>query len=149
MDLTTVYCNLGDFYRNFNFEAPHDLLLGPLRLRQRCTSLNPSELMTILVMFHQSQGYRNFKGYYTEQVLGRWHREFPDAPSYTRVVQLLPRVLWPLAHYLGSRRGEVSGISFVDSTPLKVCHYARIHSHKVFRGLGPKRKKLNGLVLWL
>ena len=88
--------------------------------------------MTILVMFHQSQGYRNFQGYYTEQIFGRWHREFPDAPSYTRVVQLLPRVLWPLAHYLGSRRGEVSGISFVDSTPLKVCHHARIHSHKVF-----------------
>ena len=105
--------------------------------------------MTILVMFHQSQGYRNFKGYYTEQFHGRWHREFPDAPSYTRVVQLLPRVLWPLAHYLGSRRGEVSGISFVDSTPLKVCHHARIHSHKVVQGLGPKRKKLNGLVLWL
>ena len=69
--------------------------LGPRHLRQRSTSLSPSELMTILVMFHQSQGYRNFKGYYTEQVLGRWRREFPDAPSYTRVVQLLPRVLWP------------------------------------------------------
>ena len=130
MDLTTVYCKLDDFYRNFNVEAPQDLLPGPRRLRQRCTRLSPSELMTILVMFHQSQGYRNFKGYYTEQVHGRWHREFPDAPSYTRVVQLLPRV--PLVHYLGSRRCEVNGISFVDSTPLKVCHHARIHSHKVF-----------------
>ena len=144
MDLTTVYCNLDDFYRNFNVEAPHDLLPGPRHLRQRCTSLSPSELMTILVMFHQSQGYRNFKGYYTEQVLGRWHREFPDAPSYTRVVQLLPRVLWPLVHYLGSRRGEVSGISFVDSTPLKVCHHARIHSHKVFQGLAQRGKSSTG-----
>ena len=144
MDLTTVYCNLDDFYRNFNVEAPHDLLLGPRHLRQRCTSLSPSELMTILVMFHQSQGYRNFKGYYTEQVLGRWHREFPDAPSYTRVVQLLHRVLWSLVHYLGNRRGEVSGISFVDSTPLKVCHHARIHSHKVFRGLAQRGKSSTG-----
>ena len=117
MDLTTVYCDLDDFYCDFSYEGPQDRLLGPRRVRQRSTSLSPSELMTILVMFHQSQGYRNFKGYYKEQVLGRWHREFPDAPSYTRVVQLLPRVLWPLAHYLGSRRGEVSGISFVDSTP--------------------------------
>ena len=67
MDLTTVYCNRDDFYRNFNVEAPHDdLLLGPRRLRQRCTSLSPSELMTNFVMFHQSQGYRNFKGDYTE-----------------------------------------------------------------------------------
>ena len=81
MDLTTVYCNLDDFYRNFNFEAPHDLLLGPRHVHQGCTSLSPSEFMTILVMFHQSQGYRNFKGYYTEQFLGHWHREFPDAPA--------------------------------------------------------------------
>ena len=100
--------------------------------------------MTILVMFHQSQGYCNLKGYYTEQVLGHWHREFPDAPSYTRVVQLLPRVLWPLAHYLGSRRGEVSGISFVDSTPLKVCHHARIRSHKVVPGLAQRGKSSTG-----
>ena len=144
MDLTTVYCNLDDFYCNFSFEGPQDRLLGPRRVRQRSTSLCPSELMTILVMFHQSQGYRNFKGYYKEQVLGRWHREFPDAPSYTRVVQLLPRVLWPLAHYLGSRRGEVSGISFVDSTPLQVCDNARIHSNKVFRGLAQRGKSSTG-----
>ena len=147
MDLTTVYCNLDDFYRNFNVEAPHDLLLGPRHVRQRCTSLSPSELMTILVLFPQSQGYRNFKGYYTEQVLGRWHREFPGAPSYTRVVQLLPRVLWPLVHYLGSRRGEVSGISFVDSTQgVSPCPHSLPQG---LPGLGPKRKKLNGLVLWL
>jgi len=144
MDLTTVYCDLDDFYCDFSYEGPQDRLLGPRRVRQRSTSLSPSELMTILVMFHQSQGYRNFKGYYKEQVLGRWHREFPDAPSYTRVVQLLPRVLWPLAHYLGSRRGEVSGISCVDSTPLQVCDNARIHSHKVFRGLAQRGKSSTG-----
>jgi len=144
MDLTTVYCDLDDFYCDFFYEGPQDRLLGPRRVRQRSTSLSPSELMTILVMFHQSQGYRNFKGYYKEQVLGRWHREFPDAPSYTRVVQLLPRVLWPLAHYLGSRRGEVSGISFVDSTPLQVCDNARIHSNKVFRGLAQRGKSSTG-----
>ena len=80
MDLTTVYCNLDDFYRNFSLDTPHDLLLGSRRLRQRCTSLSPSELMTVLVMFHQSQGYRNFKGYYTEQVLGRWYR-VPRCPQ--------------------------------------------------------------------
>ena len=144
MDLTTVYCDLDDFYCDFSYEGPQDRLLGPRRVRQRSTSLSPSELMTILVMFHQSQGYRNFKGYYKEQVLGRWHREFPDAPSYTRVAQLLPRVLWPLAHYLGSRRGEVSGISFVDSTPLQVCDNARIHSNKVFRGLAQRGKSSTG-----
>jgi len=71
MDLTTVYCDLDDFYCDFFYEGPQDRLLGPRRVRQRSTSLSPSELMTILVMFHQSQGYRNFKGYYKEQVLRR------------------------------------------------------------------------------
>ena len=96
--------------------------------------------MTILVMFHQSQGYRNFKGYYTEQVHGRWHREFPDAPSYTRLVQLLPVILWPLVHYLGSRRGEVSGISFVESTPLKCVTMPAFTPTRSFRAW-PKEEK--------
>jgi len=40
MDLTTVYCILDDFYCNFSLDTPHDLLLGPRHLRQRCTSLS-------------------------------------------------------------------------------------------------------------
>ena len=28
MDLTTVYCDLDDFYCNFSLETPHDLFLG-------------------------------------------------------------------------------------------------------------------------
>ena len=60
------------------------------------------------------------------------------------MVQLLPRVLWPLVHYLGSRRDEVSGISFVDSTPLKVSHHAHIHAHKVFQGLAQRGKSSTG-----
>jgi hypothetical protein len=31
-------------------------------------------------------------------------------------------------------------VSFVDSTPLKVCHNARIHSHKVFEGIARRGK---------
>ncbi|MDE5772335.1 MAG: transposase [Ruminococcus sp.] len=31
-----------------------------------------------------------------------------------------------------ARFGKCSGISFVDSTPLKVCDSHRIHHHRVF-----------------
>jgi hypothetical protein len=31
--------------------------------------------------------------------------------------------------------GEITGISFVDSTCLEVCHPKRVHSHKVFKDL--------------
>nr|WP_026732054.1 transposase [Fischerella sp. PCC 9605] len=31
--------------------------------------------------------------------------------------------------------GEITGISFIDSTPINVCHNCRVHSHKIFKGL--------------
>ena len=53
--------------------------------------------------------------------------------SYTRFVELMPRFLVPLAVYLHTQRGTCTGISFIDSTSLAVCHPARIRQHRVFR----------------
>src|SRR6478672_12455833 len=44
----------------------------------------------------------------------------------------MPRFLVPLAIYLHTRRGACTGISFIDSTSLAVCHAARIQQHRVF-----------------
>jgi hypothetical protein len=52
--------------------------------------------------------------------------------SYHRFVELMPAALVPLCGYLQSRMGRCSGVSFIDSTSLKVCHNRCIHSHKVF-----------------
>jgi hypothetical protein len=57
---------------------------------------------------------------------------FPRLVSYNRFVELMPSAIVPLCGYLQTRTGECSGISFIDSTSLKVCHNRRIHSHKVF-----------------
>jgi hypothetical protein len=59
---------------------------------------------------------------------------FPRLTSYQRFVELMPAALVPLSGYLQTRLGQCSGISFIDSTSLKVCHNRRIHSHKVFAG---------------
>jgi hypothetical protein len=37
-----------------------------------------------------------------------------------------------LCLYLKQRYGRCTGISFIDSTALAVCHNRRIHSHQVF-----------------
>jgi hypothetical protein len=95
--------------------------------------------MTIIVMFHTSS-YRNFKAYYTEHVLKHYARAFPRLTSYQRFVELMPSALVPLCGYLQSRKGQCSGISFIDSTSLKVCHNRRIHSHKVFAGCARRGK---------
>ena len=36
--------------------------------------------------------------------------------------------------------GKCTGISFVDSTPLRVCKNQRIHIHKVFKGIAQRGK---------
>lgn len=38
-----------------------------------------------------------------------------------------------LCLYAKSRRQEVTGISFIDSTPIRVCHKCRATSDKVFK----------------
>jgi hypothetical protein len=52
--------------------------------------------------------------------------------------------LLPLCIYLKSRYGEYTGISFIDSTPLAVCHNRRIHSHRVFAEVAARGKSSVG-----
>jgi hypothetical protein len=66
--------------------------------RERAGQLWPSEAMTILMHFHQSQ-YRTFKACYTEQVQVHLNKEFPHLVSYTRLVALIPGMLIPLLAY--------------------------------------------------
>src|SRR5262249_36531268 len=73
------------------------------------------------------------KGFYTQHVQLALRQEFPRLVSYTRFVELMPRFLLPLAIYLQTQRGACTGISFIDSTSLMVCHPARIAQHRVFR----------------
>jgi len=45
-----------------------------------------------------------------------------------------------LCGYLQTRKGDCSGISFIDTTSLKVCHNRRIQSHQVFAGCARRGK---------
>ena len=49
------------------------------------------------------------------------------------MVELMPNVLTACLYYLKSRQGQVTGISFVDSTSIPVCHPKRITRNKVFK----------------
>jgi hypothetical protein len=95
--------------------------------------------MTILILFHQSH-YRTFKAFYTDQVCLHLSSEFPTLVSYTRFVEFFPSALVPLCVYLHTSLGACTGVSFVDSTKLAVCHNRRIRQHRVFRGLAARGK---------
>ena len=90
-----------------------------------------SEVLTILVWYHRI-GYRDFKRYYTEYVQKELRWAFPRQVSYTRFVELERDALVPLCAYLRTRFGRCTGIAFIDSTPLAVCHNRRIPTHRVF-----------------
>ena len=114
--LLELYCDVDDFCQAFLPIWEQHLLSSGQKKRQRARSLSLSETMTILIAFHQSH-YRDFKAYYTEQVLKYWQREFPGLVSYNRFVEYIPSVVVPLMVYLRACcLGQCSGNSFIDST---------------------------------
>ncbi len=139
MSILELFCSVDDFWQQFAPQWQQELLTCGQRQRNRLTQMHPSEIMTILILFHQSH-YRTFKAYYTEYVQRHLRSEFPALVSYSRFVELMPTVLVPLVAYLHTRLGQCTGISFIDSTPLAVCHNARIHSHRVFDGRAARGK---------
>ncbi|MCC7129703.1 MAG: hypothetical protein B6D39_12605 [Anaerolineae bacterium UTCFX2] len=142
--LLELFVHVDDFYQAFLPHLEQQLLSSGAIQRRRERWLSISEVMTILIHFHQSH-YRNFKAYYCEFVLPYLRNEFPGLVSYTRFVDFIPSAMLPLcAYFLQTCLGDCTGISFIDSTSLDVCLNQRIHSHKVFAGLAGRGKTSTG-----
>ncbi|RME01444.1 MAG: IS982 family transposase [Bacteroidetes bacterium] len=143
MNLTQLFCHVDDFCQAFEADwVRHQLTTGQRR-RRRSGQLCLSEVMTLLIWFHQSH-YRNFKAFYVEHVCKHLRAAFPGLVSYSRFVELIPSTLIPLCAYLRQCQGACTGISFIDSTPLAVCHPRRIHQHRLFAGMAQRGKSSTG-----
>ena len=107
MSILTLFCRIDDFYLVFEkFLTSRSLQDDkPIETRGRPRSLHDSEVMTILIAFHQS-GFRTFKHFYEKHVCVYWCAEFPNLVSYSRFVQLKKEVLELLTIYLYLQRGE-------------------------------------------
>ncbi len=134
MELEHLFCEIDDFCCRFEDRFNSQLLASKVQIRNRKSQLFLSEIMTIIVYFHHSS-YRNFKAYYLENILKNYHQEFPYLVSYNRFIELMPLTLMPLILYLNSRKGMVTGISFIDSTSIPICHPKRAKRNKVFGDL--------------
>ncbi len=139
MSLLELFCHVDTFCHTFLPRWEQALRAQGQRVRQRAGHLAMRELITIIVHFHHMR-FRDFKTYYLAYVLGHLRREFPHAVSYQRFVELMPTALGPLCAYWLNCYGRCTGISFVDSTALAVCHNRRIEQHRVFRGLAQRGK---------
>ena len=146
MQIVSLFCEIDDFFLEYEVSYVSSRCLpseSGCETRGRPRRLHPSEVMTILIAFHQSN-YRTFKHFYLKHVCVYWRTAFPHLVSYSRFVERKKEVLTLLTFYLGTRLGEYSGVSFVDSTRLRVCDNRRIASHRVFAGVAERSKTSMG-----
>lgn len=142
MSIVELFCDVDDFCQRLaRWENGKLLRVG--RKRGPAPRLSMSEVMTILIQFHQSH-YRDFKAYYRQHLCRHLCSEFPGLVSYTRFVELIPSALNPLGSYLLSRFGQTRGVAFVDSTPIPVCHNRRIARNRVFADAAARGKSSMG-----
>jgi len=91
-----LFCEVDDFCKWFMVEWEKRQIGEGKKKRLRSPSLSHSEIITIIIFYHQS-GYKTFKWFYQRYVCKRMRQEFPKLVSYNRFIELLPDVLMPLA----------------------------------------------------
>jgi hypothetical protein len=112
--------------------------------RNRHFTMSDSEVITILVLFHLKR-FRDLETFYTCYIQVYCKKDFPKTVSCNRFVELQQKVIVPMTVFLQTCcLGKCSGISFIDSTPLRVYHIKREHARKTFRGMATKGKSTIG-----
>ncbi len=142
--ITTIFCSIDDFCIVFEPEFKKKQLSTGKKTRNRKFKMSMSEILTITVLFHIS-GYRNFKHYYLFYVRKHLSQEFPKTVSYNRFTELMQSNMLPLCLYMKTCcLGKCTGISFIDSTPVRVCNKKRISKNQVFKDIATIGKSTMG-----
>lgn len=104
-----------------------------------------SEIMTIMILYHLS-GYKCFEYFYKQELTENLQSLFPHALTYERFVARIPEVslLMYLFGQFKASQGDKTGVYFIDSKALKVCHIKREKQHCVFRKVAAKGKSSMG-----
>ena len=145
--ITNIFVQVDDFCKEFDSQIKQmkfQALRDNKKRRNRNSKMSDSEIITIMIGFHLG-AHKTFKHYYKEIVCGYWKNLFPNRLSYNRLIELQQRCFVVFALFLKEKcLGKCTGISFMDSTTLKVCRNQRIHNHKVFKGLAERGKSSMG-----
>lgn len=127
--ITTVYYLVDNFCKIFN-EWERAKLLPSNKIRHKVGALSLAELLTIVLYFYLSP-CKDFKNYYLYFLPAKYSSYFKQV-SYSRIIQLWSSLTLPLAILIHQLKGEETGVYFVDSTKLQICHNKRTSSNKVF-----------------
>jgi hypothetical protein len=137
--VTEIYFIIDEFFKEFDTIIREHSLDNPnTKKRNRKFTMSESEVMTILLLFHFG-AFKNLKSFYVFYVQKHMQKDFPATVSYNRFVELQRKVCIPLAVFVKMMcLGKCTGISFIDSTPLRSCHIKREKQHKTFKGIAEK-----------
>jgi Transposase DDE domain len=142
--ITEIYYLADEFCKEFD-SFLSTKLLGNKPKRKPVMTI--SEVIAITVIFH-SGSFRNMKHFYLFYVQKHLTNEFPNTVSYNRFTELMQSSLLPMSMFLKTCcMGDCTGISYVDSTPVRVCKNKRITRNKVFKGVAALGKSTMGFFL--
>lgn len=144
--ITEIFCLIDDFCIEMRQVVDKNTINAnnQQKRRNRPSRMSDSEVITIMLLFHL-KGYRCLKHFYINHVSKHMKNDFPDTVSYNRFVELQKKSVLPMVLFLQTCcMGQCSGISFLDSTVIKACHYKREKQNKVFKGIANKGKGTMG-----
>ena len=139
--ITEIFCLVDEFCQQF---IPFLEKNSIGNKSKRPPIMSHSEIISIMIFFHLS-GFRCFKHFYIFYVQKHMQVEFPKTVSYNRFTELMQSNILPLTMFLKTCcMGNCTGISFVDSTPVRVCKNKRIKNNKVFKDIANVGKSTMG-----
>lgn len=139
--VTEIFYLIDEFCIQFEASTSPNLIGNTPK---RKPGMSKSEVITLMTLFHTGS-FRNIKHFYLHYVQKHMQSEFPRTVSYNRFTELMQAAVLPMTIFLKTCcLGECTGISFVDSTPIRVCKNKRIKRNKVFKGIAELGKSTMG-----
>ena len=122
--ITNIFYLIDEFCNNFD-KSICKYTLG--NKSKRKPKMSTSEVITLIVLFHYGC-FRNMKDFYLYYVKLHLGHLFPNTVFYNRFVELMQSATLLMTLFLKSQcLGKGTGISFINSTPIRVCKNKRIN----------------------
>ena len=139
--ITEIYYLADNFCKEFDSNISTKIL-G--KAHKRPPTITHIEVISIMILFHD-RGYKCMKHFYIQYVQVHLKHLFPKTVSYNRFVELMKAVNLHFSIFIKTLcLGECTGISYIDSTPIRVCKNKRISRNKVFKGTAQIGKSTMG-----
>lgn len=139
--ITEIFYLTDEFCKEFQ-KSIEGYLIG--NVPKKKPIMSQSEVISILIIFHGMQ-HKNMKHFYLNYVQRHLTHLFPNTVSNNRFVELSQQVILPMTMFLKMQcLGDCTGITYVDSTPIRVCNNKRIKRNKVFKDVATVGKSTMG-----